>query len=325
METVPDPLTPFLDRQGVMILDGGLATELEARGHDLADDLWSARMLMDRPEVIREVHLDYLRAGADCIVSASYQATLEGFAGRGLSEKEGVELLERSVNLARESRDSFWDDPANHQGRLRPLVAASVGPYGAFLADGSEFRGDYGLSEEELLEFHQQRWQILTSCDADLVACETLPSWPESRALRRLLEATPEIRAWFSFSCGSGEHLNDGSLLAEVVGDLQECPQIVALGVNCTSPTHISGLIRSTRSATAKPIVIYPNSGECWDAQARAWLPDDTEAPSLESSCTRWAELGARLMGGCCRTGPRQIEELRRILVGGADGSISAS
>lgn len=273
-------------------------------------------MLIEEPDSIRQVHLDYLIAGADCIASASYQATLPGFVRRGLDRDEAIELLQRSVDLALEARETFWSLPENRSGRLRPLVAASIGPYGAYLADGSEFRGDYGLDEEALIDFHRERWDLLASSGADLLACETIPSLHEARALRRLLEETPDMHAWFSFSCQDEHRISDGSHLSQVSSELDDCPQIVALGINCTAPRLISGLIRAAASATTKPIAVYPNAGEDWDATTKTWVPADQDSPSLVNSCREWADLGARLIGGCCRTGPNDISEARRALLG---------
>lgn len=314
--TPSNPLDPFLESNQLVILDGGLATELETRGCDLSDELWSARLLMDQPELISEVHFEYLRAGADCVSSASYQATFEGFAKRGLSRSAAAELIRRSVGLAREARHRFWAETVNRRNRLKPLVAASIGPYGAFLADGSEFRGDYGLDEQELEDFHRSRWNILAASGADLLACETLPSRLEARALRRLLESTPGVQAWFSFSCGDGQSLNDGSRIEEVAAELDDCPQILAVGVNCTEPRYLSSLLERLRLGTSKPAVVYPNSGELWNAEDRGWTPRATQGPSWLAGCDDWIRRGARLIGGCCRTSPSEIEELRRSLLG---------
>ena len=311
---IANPLTPFLQSQGVMILDGGLATELEAKGCDISDELWSAGVLMNQPALIRQVHTDYLQAGADCITSASYQATVEGFTRRGLGEEDAVELLVRSVVLAREARDSFWNDVDNRTGRLTPLVAASIGPYGAYLADGSEFTGDYGLSMDDLRAFHQRRWQILTTAGADLLACETLPSRPEALALRGLLEETPGGRAWFSFSCRDGERISDGTPLEVMVGELEDCQQIVAVGVNCTAPTFMEDLIGACRRVTGKPIVVYPNSGEAWDAVNKSWIEAGGGDERLPNWAESWMRAGARLLGGCCRTCPPDIRDLRQLL-----------
>lgn len=311
----PDPLAPFLETQGVVILDGGLATELEAHGFDLNDELWSAGVLLERPDNIRRIHLSYFFAGADCVTSASYQATIERFVQRGLGKDSAAELMRLSVDLALEARAEFWSDSENRTGRLKPLVAASIGPYGAFLADGSEFRGDYEVNEDALVDFHRSRWRLLASSGADLLACETIPSRLEARALRRLLEETRDTQAWFSFSCRDERHLSDGSRLAEVSAELDSCPQILAIGVNCTSPRHISGLVRAASGATSKPIVVYPNAGEGWDATTKIWAPVDSDSPTLVGSCHEWADLGARLIGGCCRTTPKDIRKVRQALI----------
>lgn len=316
MSTHSDPLSTFLETQRSVILDGGLASELEARGFALKDELWSARVLIERPDSIRQVHLDYLLAGADCVTSASYQATIEGFVRHGLDESRATDLLLLSVGLALEAREIFWSPSENQSGRLRPLVAASVGPYGAYLANGSEFRGDYELDEDALVEFHRPRLRLLASSGADLLACETIPSRHEARALRRLLEETRDTRAWFSFSCRDEQHLSDGSRLADVSAELDSCPQILAIGVNCTAPRHMAGLVCATRSATSKPIVVYPNAGEGWDATTKSWAPVDNDSPTLVGSCREWADLGARLIGGCCRTTPDDIRQVRQILLG---------
>lgn len=311
-----DPIEPFLDRQGCLILDGGLATELESRGCVLDDQLWSAGVLIDRPGLIRDVHLDYLRAGADCIIAASYQATIEGFVSTGLTAAEASGLLTKAVELAREAREIFWAAGDHRRGRLRPLVAASVGPYGAYLADGSEFRGDYDLTEDQLLDFHRQRWAILSNAGADLLACETLPELREARALRRLLESTPNQCAWFSFSCRDSARLSDGTAFAEAVRELENCAQIVAVGVNCTAPRHLAGLVKIARAESRKPIVVYPNSGEGWDVTSKSWTAAEKKQESLGSSCRLWHDLGARLIGGCCRTGPEDVRKIRQELLG---------
>ncbi len=309
-----DPIGPFLRQQGVLLLDGGLATELEARGCDLNDPLWSARVLMEDPDLIQQVHGDYLRAGADCIVSASYQATMQRFQERGLGAAEARRLLERSVELAVEARDAFWSEPGNRVGRLRPLVAASVGPYGAYLADGSEYTGHYGLSAAALRAFHQDRWEILAGSDADILACETIPSREEGQVLLALLRETLDAFAWFSFTCRDGERLSDGTPLAEMLAELEDEARIIAVGINCTSPVLVPDLIAAAVGVTAKPVVAYPNSGETYDAAARRWL-GETSAPDFGRSGEQWHASGARLIGGCCRTGPRHIRAIRERLV----------
>jgi homocysteine S-methyltransferase len=308
-----DPLTEILEHQGVVILDGGLATELETRGHDLTDELWSARLIVEAPESIQQLHFDYLDAGADCIVSASYQASVSGFQRKGLSEKQAVRMLRRSVELALAARDAFWAAPPNRGNRHRPLVAASVGPYGAFLADGSEYTGAYELDAAGLVDFHRQRLEILAASDADLLAFETIPSAAEARVLVGLLESIPDRSAWMSFSCRDGAHISDGTKIAAIAAEISDSSQVAAVGVNCTAPRYINSLIAAIREATAVPIVVYPNSGDCYDAETKQWLPGGSRLDLVQASAA-WVERGARIIGGCCRTGPGDIRRLRRRL-----------
>lgn len=301
-----NPVASILDHYPVLVIDGALATELERRGCDLSDELWSAKILLEQPEIIKQVHLDYFKAGADCAITASYQATVEGFAKRGLSQREAIDLIQRSVRLAREARDQFWADETNRTGRSNPFIAASVGPYGAFLADGSEYRGNYGLSEKELMDFHRPRMKALIEAGADLLACETLPSLIEAQALARLLNEFPTITAWMSFSGRDERHISEGQVFADCVRQLEPHPQIAAIGINCTSPAYIPSLIREAKTVTEKPILVYPNSGETYDAARNDWNGDPV-LDSFGEQARTWYEAGARLIGGCCRTTPEDI------------------
>ena len=298
-------------RHPLVILDGGLASELEARGESLADALWSARLLIENPDLIREVHLDYLRAGADWVTSASYQASVAGFARLGIGASEAEALLRLSVTLAVEARERFQSS-AEAAGRGRPGVAASVGPYGAFLADGSEYRGDYGVGEVELEEFHRDRLQLLASAGADLLACETVPSALEARVLTRLLEDTPGAAGWISFTLRDGRTLSDGTPLAEVAAEVDRVPAVVAIGVNCVPPVRVAPALEVLREATAKPILVYPNAGETYDAESKTW--QEGGGPSLLELAADWRAAGASWIGGCCRTGPEDIRGLRERL-----------
>jgi homocysteine S-methyltransferase len=304
-----NPITPFIEEHGVLILDGGLATELEQHGEDLSDELWSARLLVENPDLIRRVHHDYYDAGADCCTSASYQATLAGFVQRGMTEDQAIALLRLAVYLVMEARDEFWSVPHNRAGRLRPLVAASIGPYGAFLADGSEYTGNYDLGEAGLVEFHQERWHILAGAGADILACETIPSYSEAKALLRLLDETPDTFAWFSFSCRDGEHINDGTPITRCASLLADSEQVAAIGINCTSPRFIPQLIRAVAGETDKPIIVYPNSGETYDPIRNRWLGESVPA-EFGTYSREWRKLGAGLIGGCCRTTPAHIRQI---------------
>lgn len=300
------PLTTLLESHGRVVLDGGLASELEARGADLNDPLWSARILLEQPELIRAVHLDYFRAGADAAITASYQASIEGFARRGLSETEALELIARSVRLAQEARVQFWAEGGDASGRPYPFVAGSIGPYGAFLADGSEYRGDYGLSKTELIAFHRPRMRALIEAGADILACETIPCLEEAEALVDLLAEYPQTTAWISFSARDEKYTNQGESIADCAALLDGAPQVVAVGVNCTAPRFITGLVREIASATSKPIVVYPNSGERYDPETRTWL-GETSCDAFGEQARAWYGTGARVIGGCCRTSPEHI------------------
>jgi homocysteine S-methyltransferase len=301
-----NPIESILDRYPALVIDGALATELERRGYDLKDDLWSAKILLEQPEAIKQLHYDYFKSGADCAITASYQATIEGFMKRGLNEEQALALIQKSVKLAAEARDEFWADPANRVGRAKPFVAASVGPYGAFLADGSEYRGNYGLTEEQLMDFHRPRIKALIEAGAEILACETIPCLIEAQALVRLLEEFHSISAWISFSCRDETHINEGQRLEDCVRLIAASPFVAALGVNCTSPKYISSLIREVKKATGKPVLVYPNSGESYDATKNNWEGNPvTESFGVEAR--EWFRAGARLIGGCCRTTPEDI------------------
>ena len=295
-----------LARQDVIVLDGAFATELEARGFSVNDALWSAKALFERPDLVREVHLDYLRAGADVVTSASYQATVAGFMKRGFSEEEAAALITKSVHLAQEARDLYLAE-RGADGTV-PLVAASVGPYGAYLADGSEYRGDYDIDEDALTAFHAGRLAILAAAQPDLLACETLPCLVEARAIvRALREREIRIPAWFSFSCRDAAHISDGMEIAVCARWLDTVPEAAAIGLNCTAPQYVESLIGEIRRETTKPIVVYPNSGETYDASDKSW---HGAAEDFGTIARRWRTAGARLIGGCCRTTPREIADI---------------
>ena len=308
------PLAELLESQGYAVLDGGLATELERRGADLADPLWSARQLVEGPDLIREVHQAYFAAGADIAVSASYQASVAGFAARGIGFQDAVRLMALSVELAKEARERFWNDPARRaEGRAWPLVAASIGPFGASLADGSEYRGNYGLSRQELADFHGPRLAAVMTARPDLLAIETIPSAEEAVLVLELLAPWPEIRAWVSFTCQDSSRIGEGAPVADAVAAVAGHPLVAAVGFNCVPPSLAEELLAGAARVTARPLVIYPNSGERWDAGRRRWIPG--EGPfDFGSGARRWRERGARLIGGCCRTGPETIRTIRNAL-----------
>ena len=288
-----------------LLLDGGLATQLEAQGADLSDRLWSARLLHDDPDAIVAAHRAFFAAGARVAISASYQASFEGFAAHGLDHAATEALLRRSVALAERAREEGLAE-----GLAGPLfVAASVGPYGAILADGSEYRGRYGLGVADLKAIHRDRLHVLASTGADVLATETIPELEEAVAIAELLGEVPGTAAWISFTCRDGARLRSGAPIEAAVEAIRDAPGVVATGVNCTAPEHVDELIGRIRTVTALPIVVYPNSGEGWDALARRWTGGPAGRVDGEAAA-RWRAAGATLVGGCCRVGPDQVASM---------------
>jgi homocysteine S-methyltransferase len=290
--------------RGTRILDGGLSTQLERGGADLLDPLWTAHILLDDPAAILIAHLAFLDAGADVLIAASYQVSFEGFAARGVDSAATADALRMSVAIAREAAATRAD--------RRAIVAASVGPYGAILANGAEYRGDYGLTHAELVAFHRRRIEVLLDAAPDLLAIETIPSIVEARALVEVLAGLPDARAWFAFTCADGATLADGTPFAEAIALVDASPQVLAVGVNCTAPEFVAELICVVRGVTAEPIVVYPNRGGRWDPAARQWV--GSEATDLPDLALTWQAAGATLIGGCCGTDAADIHELAEAL-----------
>ncbi|HEY3336658.1 MAG TPA: homocysteine S-methyltransferase [Candidatus Limnocylindrales bacterium] len=305
-----------LDASEVIVLDGGLATQLEAQGADLTDALWSARLLSDAPEEIVAAHVAYYRAGARVATTASYQATFEGFARRGIAHDDAAALMRRSVELAADARAMVVGERAATDP-VPLFVAASIGPYGALLADGAEYRGRYGRSAAELRAFHRERLAVLASTAADVLAVETIPELEEAVAVAGLLTETEGAAAWISFTCGDGARLRSGGPIEEAVAAVDGTPGLLAIGVNCTAPEHIDELVGRIATTTDLPIVVYPNSGEGWDAAHRTWT--GATAGRVDAAAgNRWLAAGARLIGGCCRVTPDQVRALASGLPPGA-------
>lgn len=304
-----NPITQILDKYPVMVLDGAMATELERHGHNLNDKLWSAKVLLENPQTIYDVHYDYFKAGADCATTCSYQASIEGFAQRGIYETEARKLIRKTVELAQQARADFIKQEGL-VNRPQPLVAASIGPYGAFMADGSEYRGNYGVSAQVLHNFHQTRIEVVLDAGADLLAFETMPSKPELEVLLELLAQYPQAHAWFSLSVKDPEYLCDGTALSECARFLSQSEQVAAIGVNCTALENVSPVIRTLKTATDKPILVYPNSGEVYDAVTKTWHGGCSCHEGFSTLAKQWVQDGARLIGGCCRTTPTDIAQV---------------
>lgn len=296
-------LKEIFDRERPIIIDGGLSNVLESKGCDLNHKLWTAKLIIENPELLIETHLEYINAGAQVIATASYQATLPGLLKEGYSSKEAKTILIKSVELAQEA---IRRSQAPHE--KTPLIAASIGPYGAYLADGSEYKGNYTVSKKVLIDFHEERMSTFNDSAADIIAIETIPSLIEAEVLSELLNKFDKP-AWISFSCKDEGHINDGSPIEKVISLFEEHPTVFAVGVNCTHPKYISGLIRKLKESTNKKLLVYPNSGEAYNAQTKEWL-GLSEPLSFAEMAKEWISLGADMIGGCCRIGPKHIKEL---------------
>ncbi|MFF0727692.1 homocysteine S-methyltransferase [Streptomyces sp. NPDC004134] len=287
-----------------LVLDGGLSNQLEAQGCDLRDALWSARVLAEDPAQIEAAHAAYVRAGADVLLTASYQATFEGFARRGVGRAEAARLLTGSVALARRVADAA----------PRPVwVAASAGPYGAMLADGSEYHGRYGdgVGVAELERFHRPRLEVLAAAEPDVLALETVPGVTEATALLRAA-AGLGVPVWLTYTVAGGA-TRAGEPLADAFAVVADDEGVAAVGVNCCAPGDVAYAVETAARVTGKPVLAYPNSGETWNAETRAWRgPGSFDAPAAAS----WRRAGAAALGGCCRVGPRAIATLAAELHG---------
>lgn len=283
-----------------LVLDGGLSNQLRAQGCDLSDALWSARLLADAPQQIEAAHAAYVRAGAQVLITASYQATFDGFERRGIGREGAAELMAGSVELARRA--------AGRSGR-EVWVAASVGPYGAMLADGSEYRGRYGLTVRELERFHRPRVETLAEAAPDALALETVPDTDEAEAMLGAVRGSG-VPVWLSYTV-AGERTRAGQPLADAFALAAGEDQVVAVGVNCCDPADADRAVEMAAAVTGKPVVVYPNSGEVWDAAARGWTGQGTFDAARAGY---WRRAGARLVGGCCRVGPSGISGLAAAL-----------
>lgn len=326
----------IIKEKGSLVLDGAFGTELERHGCDIHDKLWSSKMLIENPDIIKKIHISYLAAGADIIESSGYQATVAGFKSQGFGTEEAIDLVKLSVRLAVQARNEFLEAKANGALTLRgitlgeetsegvkyfsegalpkPLVAASVGPYGAFLADGSEYRGDYGVQTEYLEVFHIPRLALFCEENPDIIACETIPSYDEAIAVARALSdpfTTKGIPAWISFSCKDEHHISSGETIIKCAEMIDKVRPVTGIGINCTAPEYVESLIKDIRSVTDKPIAVYPNLGETYDEVTKTWSGGQM---SFIEYIDIWRKAGANVIGGCCRTNPDVIGEVANLL-----------
>jgi len=290
---------------GIRVLDGGLASELERRGANINGPLWSAHVLEDEPERVAAVHRAYIEAGTECIATCSYQVSRKGYAEFGLLPDRADAALLRAVAVARSVTAEF--------SSRRVLVAGSLGPFGAVMHNGAEYHGNYDCSHAELVRFHRERIAVLAEASEahapDLLAFETFPSFDEAKAVCEALEHWPDLQAWLSFTCRDEKTVAHGEPVRECAVFLDGIPQIVGIGINCVPSRLVQPLIAELRSGTRKPILIYPNSGEGWDAEARCWI-GSSEPADFGANAAKWFDAGAQIVGGCCRTGPEHIRQV---------------
>lgn len=303
-----------LDLTGLHVLDGGLATELERAGCDLSGALWSGEVLRWQPKKVLAVHRSYLEAGADCLLTSSYQVSAKGFREIGLKAEEAREAIRQSVTLAEQARREYQaSEIGSGRGPRRIWIAGSLGAYGAALHNGAEFHGRYDIGRAGLAAFHADRVEAMTGTNADFLAFETVPLLEEAEAILDALTRFPTLAAYISFSCRDDGHTGHGEAIEDCARLLDAHPQIIAMGVNCTAPRHILPLIRRIRDVSSKRIAVYPNSGETWAAETRSWAGSSDPA-QFGALAHAWREAGADWIGGCCRTGPRHIRAIKEAM-----------
>lgn len=302
----------LLEKQDIIILDGALGTELERRGYDVSGRLWSAKYLLESPQIIQDLHENYVRAGSDIITTSSYQASIPAFVEKGLSLDKAHDLFKETVFLAQAAVKNVWQGLSlDEQQRSYPLIAGSVGPYAAYQADGSEYTGAYHLSEEEFKDFHRPRIQALLGAGCDLLALETIPNGAETKALVHLLsEEFPQVEAYLSFTAQTASAISDGTLIEEVGRLAQSSPQVLAVGFNCTAPHLIAPLLEKLKQVCDKPLLAYPNSGEVYNVATNTWQDNPEQQLCLTDYSQLWKKQGVQLFGGCCRTRPEDIRQL---------------
>jgi homocysteine S-methyltransferase len=296
-----DPPAGLLDPP-FTVVDGGLSTALEELGHHLDGALWTAQAVIDRPELIVAAHRRFVEAGADVVITSSYQASVDGFVRAGLDAAAARAALASTTELARRSGARF--------------VAASVGPFGAYLADGSEYRGTYAASWDEVRAYHRGKLEVLADTGADVIGVETIPTLTEAEIVLDELARLGSPPAWLTFTCADAARTCGGEPLADVIAAVERAPSLVAVGVNCTDPRYVTPLLVAARAAIDLPFVVYPNHGRAWDAEAKCWIGDGDA--DLAERAQEWVALGARLIGGCCGVGAdgvRAIADVRARLI----------
>lgn len=301
-------LEDVLRKERIMVIDGSMSTALEQLGADLGTDLWTAMTLARQPQLVRQVHIDYFRAGADCGITCSYQATIPGLMRHGFTQEAAEEVIASAVSIFLEAREAWWNEEGEAAGRAYPLCLAGIGPYGAYLANGAEYTGQYGVSDRFLYDFHRRRMELLWKAGADLLLIETQPSLREALIEAQIAE---ELGAdyWISFSCRDRERICEGDLIRDCAAALSGgYPHLKMIGVNCSRPEHITGLIREIRRGCDLPVGVYPNSGEIYDPGTKKWA-STVSGTDFGAWALDYMKAGAVAVGGCCTTAVRHIRQ----------------
>ena len=301
-----------LDKNGIMVIDGSMSTPLEALGANTKSSLWTAAALAEKPGLVKQVHLDYFRAGADCGITCSYQATVPGLTAHGYSAEEAEKIISDSVKIFLEAREEWWEEEGCEADRAYPVCLAGIGPYGAYLADGSEYRGNYGVSDRTLRDFHRRRMEILAEAGADVLLIETQPSLNEVLIEADIAEELG-MDYWISFSCRDGFHINEGDLIRDCAAKLSKGhPGLKMIGANCSKPGYIVSLIHELRNATDLPVGVYPNSGFTYDPKTKSWVvPEGTL--DFGTFALEYMKAGASAVGGCCTTNADHIKKVTEV------------
>lgn len=299
----------LLSETGRFVIDGSMSSALEEMGCDLNDSLWTAKVLLESPEMIKEVHKYYFRAGADCGITCTYQATVDGFMRKGLSRKAAEDTIRNAVRLFLEARDEWWNEE-EHQDRAYPLCLGSVGPYGACLADGSEYRGNYGISRDELKDFHETQIRLVHEGGADVILCETVPSLEEALIQSEICEEKG-LEYWISFSCQDGHRTCEGQEIGDCAEALRDWPHLQMIGVNCTMPQYVESLIREMAEKGDRPVAAYPNNGSVYDPVTKTWRAPEAWQ-GFYSYALSYYRAGAAAVGGCCTTLAPEVSAARR-------------
>lgn len=294
--------TEFLTNHTV-VLDGAMSTPLERLGADTNNDLWTAKALIDNEELVYEVHKMYFEAGADLIITDTYQANVQAFEKVGYSEKEARNLIKKAVKIAQKARDDYENKTGKHN-----YIAGTIGPYGAYLANGSEYRGDYELSVEEYQQFHLPRIEELVNAEVDILAIETQPKLDEVLAILELLkEKYPQQKVYVSYTLSDDDTISDGTPLPRAIHALEDYSQVIAVGINCVKLELVEPALKNMKEITDKHLIVYPNSSAVYNPKSKTWSQTKTSA-TFEELIPNWYEAGARIIGGCCTTGPKEIK-----------------